>query len=108
MAAQMQQAAQSSAEAAAASASFIELPPALTPENGGGLDKAKDLFDTATILSKQADVEHASKKLEIRELQLRQAVAKDEDWPICRAKINEAKAKHKEKKSKGAVEKSDA
>ena len=105
MAAQMQQAAQSSAEAAAAAASFIELPPALTPENGGGLDKAKELFDTATIISKKADVDHASKKLAIRDLQLRQAVAKDEDWPVCRAKINEEKAKHKEKKAREELKK---
>ena len=34
-----------------------------------------------------------------------QAVAKDEDWPVCRAKINEEKAKHKEKKAREELKK---
>ena len=36
---------------------------------------------------------------------MRQAVAKDEDWPVCRAKINEEKAKHKEKKAREELKK---
>ena len=100
MAMQMARAAAAAAEAqAAAAASFLELPPALTPEAGGGTDTAKEVFEMATILTKKADVEHTRSKLQIRDLQLRQANNKEEDWPICRAKLNEEKAKRKHQKA---------